>query len=141
MEERTTGDLQRGLLEQPDLDAYLKENQPYFLEGEFTQLLTEIYHRRRISKAALARKAGMSEVYLHQLFSGRRAPSRDRLLCLCAAMGATLEETQQLLRRIAYAQLYPRLRRDAVISHGLVHGKTPVQINEDLAAAGEKTLF
>ena len=139
--EKSTGDLQRGLMEEPDLNTYLKKNRPYFFDGQLTQLLTELYRRRHISKAALARKAGMSEVYLHQVFSGRRVPSRDRLLCLCIAMGTTLEETQQLLLRTAYAQLYPRLRRDAVISHGLVHGKTLGEINEALMAAGEITLF
>ena len=139
--EKSTGDLQRGLMEEPDLNTYLKKNRPYFFDGQLTQLLTELYRRRHISKAALARKAGMSEVYLHQVFSGRRVPSRDRLLCLCIAMGTTLEETQQLLLRTAYAQLYPRLRRDAVISHGLVHGKTLGEINEALMAAGERTLF
>ncbi|HJB99502.1 MAG TPA: helix-turn-helix domain-containing protein [Candidatus Flavonifractor merdavium] len=141
MMEKSTGDLQRGLMEEPDLNTYLKKNRPYFFDGQLTQLLTELYRRRHISKAALARKAGMSEVYLHQVFSGRRVPSRDRLLCLCIAMGTTLEETQQLLLRTAYAQLYPRLRRDAVISHGLVHGKTLGEINEALMAAGERTLF
>ena len=139
--EKSTGDLQRGLMEEPDLNTYLKKNRPYFFDGQLTQLLTELYRRRHISKAALARKAGMSEVYLHQVFSGRRVPSRDRLLCLCIAMGTTLEETQQLLLRTAYAQLYPRLRRDAVISHGLVHGKTLGEINEALMAAGARTLF
>ena len=139
--EKSTGDLQRGLMEAPDLNTYLKKNRPYFFDGQLTQLLTELYRRRHISKAALARNAGMSEVYLHQVFSGRRVPSRDRLLCLCIAMGTTLEETQQLLLRTAYAQLYPRLRRDAVISHGLVHGKTLGEINEALMAAGERTLF
>ena len=139
--EKSTGDLQRGLMEEPDLNTYLKKNRPYFFDGQLTQLLTELYRRRHISKAALARKAGMSEVYLHQVFSGRRVPSRDRLLCLCIAMGTTLEEAQQLLLRTAYAQLYPRLRRDAVISHGLVHGKTLGEINEALMAAGERTLF
>ena len=139
--EKSTGDLQRGLMEEPDLNTYLKKNRPYLFDGQLTQLLTELYRRRHISKAALARKAGLSEVYLHQVFSGRRVPSRDRLLCLCIAMGTTLEETQQLLLRTAYAQLYPRLRRDAVISHGLVHGKTLGEINEALMAAGERTLF
>ena len=32
----------------------------------------------------------MSEVYLHQVFSGRRSPSRDRLLCLCLGLAVSL---------------------------------------------------
>ena len=141
MQEKSTDDLRQELMERPDLDTYLKENQASFVQDDITGQLAAYFERGNQSKAALARKAGMSEVYLHQVFSGRRVPSRDRLLCLCIAMGTTLEETQQLLLRTAYAQLYPRLRRDAVISHGLVHGKTLGEINEALMAAGERTLF
>ena len=32
----------------------------------------------------------MSEIYLHQIFAGRRTPSRNRLLCLCYGLGATV---------------------------------------------------
>lgn len=83
----------------------------------------------------------MSEVYLHQVFSGRRNPSRDRLLCLCIGLGATLEETQDLLKRASYAQLYPKSKRDAVIIHGLLHKKELNDINDTLFSENEKTLF
>ena len=48
-------------------------------------------------KAELARRSGISEVYLHQVFAGRRNPSRDRLLCICVGLGITLDETQRML--------------------------------------------
>ena len=83
----------------------------------------------------------MSEVYLHQVFSGRRKPSRDRLLCICIGMGATLEETQRLLEQATYAQLYPRIKREAILCHGIVHHTPLSEINETLFAENEKTLF
>ena len=83
----------------------------------------------------------MSEVYLHQVFSGRRKPSRDRLLCLCIGLEATLEETQQLLKRATYAQLYPKVKRDAIISHGILHKTSLTEINDKLFSENEKTLF
>ena len=83
----------------------------------------------------------MSEVYLHQVLSGRRNPSRDRLLCLCLVLGATLEGTQTLLQCARYAQLYPKNRRDAIISHGIIHHTDPGEINDKLFSENEKTLF
>lgn len=97
--------------------------------------------RKAVSKAALARKSGMSEVYLHQVFSGRRNPSRDRLLCLCIGLEATLEETQCLLKQSAYAQLYPKSKRDAIITYGILHHMELHAINDKLFAENEKTLF
>ena len=94
MEEKSTGDLRRELMEQDSIDTYIKANQTLFTDKSVAELLTELYEQKDLTKAELARRASMSEVYLHQVFSGRRNPSRDRLLCLCVGLGATLEETQ-----------------------------------------------
>lgn len=83
----------------------------------------------------------MSEVYLHQVLSGRRNPSRDRLLCLCLVLGTELEETQTLLQSAGYARLYPKVRRDAVIIHALIHRTDLNEVNDKLFAENEKTLF
>lgn len=141
MKEKTTGDLRSELMSTSDIDSYLSENQPYFSEESISELLMEMYRKRSISKAALARKAGMSEVYLHQVFSGRRNPSRDRLICLCIGLEASLEETQQVLKLAGYAQLYPKSRRDAIILYGLIHRTELSDINDKLFSENEKTLF
>lgn len=141
MQEKSTDDLNRELMEQSDLGAYLSQNQHFFDDHTVAEHLAALYEQKSVTKAALARSAGMSEVYLHQVFSGRRKPSRDRLICLCIGLEASLEETQQLLRLAGYAPLYPRLRRDAMISFSLLH-HMPLQIlNDKLFAENEKTLF
>ncbi len=139
--EASTNDLKCGLMQEANLESYLVQNQEAFSEQGIAQTLNEMYHNTKMSKAALARQAGMSEVYLHQVFSGRRMPSRDRLLCLCISMGADLEQTQQILRQAAYGYLYPRHRRDAIICHGIVHHTPLAEINDNLFSANEKTLF
>ena len=104
-------------------------------------LLTELYEKKSLTKAALARQAGMSEVYLHQVFAGRRNPSRDRLLCLCIGLEATLEETQELLKQCGFAQLYPKDRRDAIILYGILNGMDLFGVNDKLFAENEETLY
>ena len=141
MKEKSTSDLNEELMSESDIDTYISHNQKIFTKRDISELLNQLYDKKTISKAALARKAGMSEVYLHQVFSGRRKPSRDRLICLCLGMGANLEETQQLLRQAAYAQLYPRNKRDAIISHGILHHTELSAINDKLFAENEKTLL
>ena len=91
MEKKDTNDLRQELMEAGDIDSYLRENQESFATAPVAGLLMEIYEQKNLSKAALARGAGMSEVYLHQVFAGRRNPSRDRLLCLCIGLSATVE--------------------------------------------------
>ena len=100
----------------------------------------EIAARCGFSKATLARLANMSEVYVYQVFAGRRHPTRDRLLALCVGLGATLDETQVILRQAAWGELYPRIERDAIIAHGIVHGASLNEINNSLGARGEEPL-
>ena len=141
MEKKSTGDLSQELMNQPNLDAYIHANQESFLECSITELLSRLYAQKAVSKADLARRAGISEVYLHQVFSGRRRPARDRLVCICIGLQATLEETQGLLKQAGYAQLYPKNKREAIIAHGIVHHTPLGEINDKLFVENEKTLF
>ncbi|MCI8525482.1 MAG: helix-turn-helix domain-containing protein [Oscillospiraceae bacterium] len=140
MEEKDTDDLQQELMGSSDIQAYLSENESRFVEADVLEQLEWMRRRSGLSKAALARKADMSEVYLYQVLASRRTASRDRLLCLCIALGASLEEVQRLLKRASCAQLYPRVRRDAIISHGLIHRRSLQEVNETLFAANEQSL-
>lgn len=141
MESKTTDDLNQELMSDAGIDTYIKNNQALFSDKGLAVLLAELRERHHVTKNALARKAGMSEVYLHQVLSGRRNPSRDRLLCLCFGLGTALEETQTLLRQASYARLDPKVKRDAIIIHGIVHQIGLEAVNDKLFEENEKTLY
>ena len=138
---KNTDDLRQELIESPDLDQFLTDNQEDFDGGRIGEMLNALFQKHRISKAALARLSGMSEVYLHQVFAGRRNPSRSRLLCLCFGLDATVEETQLLLKHCGHAQLYPKNRRDAIILYGLANNMDLFDINDKLFRENEETLY
>ncbi len=138
---KDTNDLRQELMEAADLDRFLAENQENFENGSVCDLLRQLFRKRKISKATLAKQSGMSEVYLHQVFAGRRNPSRNRLLCLCFGLTATLEETQELLKQCGLAQLYPKNKRDAILLYGIVNGMDLFAVNDKLFAENEETLY
>lgn len=138
---KDTNNMQQELMSAPDLDRFLSENQDNFLSGNILDLLNALFQKRSISKAALAKQSGMSEVYLHQVFAGRRNPSRSRLICLCFGLSATLDETQELLKQGGFAQLFPKNRRDAIIIYGLVNSASLFEVNDKLFSEGEETLY
>ncbi len=141
MQDKSTDDLRQELMESPDLEQYLAENDAFFSSKDAAAMLNQLFKKCGLSKAALAKRSGMSDIYLHQIFSGRRNPSRSRLLCLCIGLGASLEETQELLKLCGLAQLYPKLRRDAIIIYGLTHRLSLISINDSLFSSDEETLF
>lgn len=138
---KETDDLRKELAEASGLEKYLAENRSSFSLESTANALSRLIEEKGISKAALARESGMSEIYLYQILSGRRSPSRNRLVCLCFGLNIGVDETQELLRLSGAAQLYPRIRRDAIIIYGLSHGMTLFDVNDKLFEQNEETLF
>lgn len=141
MKQKSTDGLQQELMDSPDLTQFLSRNQEQFVNRSVAESLNRLLQQKNISKAALAKQSGMSEIYLHQIFAGRRNPSRNRLLCLCYGLGASIDETQELLKLSGMAQLYPKLKRDAIIYYGLLHQLDLFEINDRLFDENEETLF
>ena len=141
MNSKNTDDLRQELMQSPNLDEFLSDNEENFSSESISDILNRLLIKKNLSKAALAKQSGISEVYLHQIFAGRRNPSRNRLLCLCYGLGASLDETQELLKLCGAAQLYSKNRRDAIIIYGIVRDITLFEINDKLFSEDEETLF
>ena len=93
---KNTQDLERDLFRDSSIEAFVRENEDRFVEPAAGPMMERMYQARKersVTTAELARRAGMSDVYLHQVFSGKRKPSRDRVLCFCVGLDATVEET------------------------------------------------
>ena len=140
MKGKTTGELLEELMEPGSFSSYLSRNREQMLHPNVGRELDKFCRGQKLSKAAVARRSGVSEVYLHQVLAGKRSPSRDRLLCLCIGLSAGVEESQKLLRQVGFAQLDPRITRDALILYGLSRGQSLPQINGALLVQGEKAL-
>ena len=141
VQKTSTDDLNKKLKNAASLKQFLEKNDQEFQTESIPELLAGLIQQKGIRKATLSRQAGMSEVYLHQILSGKRIPSRNRLICLCFGLQATEEETQQLLKHCRCSPLYPKIRRDAILLFGLNHGMDLFEINDQLFDAGEETLF
>ncbi len=137
---KKTADLEQELAQTMEMGTFLRENQTEFVSYELADVLEDMIRRKGVSKAETARQAQMSDIYLFQILSGRRRPSRDRLICICIGLGCSLEETRDLLRKCRYADLYVRDRRDAMIMFGLQKGQSLGALNDALYAADEDTL-
>ena len=140
MNEKNTDTLQQELMSTNNLDRFLTENDASFRDVPLQEAIQRIFDEKGMSKAQLAKQSGISEVYLHQLFSGRRFPSRSRLLCLCFGLGATVDEAQSLLQQARHAPLYSRDRRDAIIIFALSHHMTLFEVNYKLFTENLDTL-
>lgn len=74
MDDKSTDDLIGELMSKPSFEAYLHANEPFFSERGVAELLAQLYETKDLTKAELARRASISEVYLHQVFAGGGIP-------------------------------------------------------------------
>ena len=124
-----------------NFDRFIHDHKNCFTAPSVPDVLNQYLKASPMSKASLARAAGLSEVYLHQILSGKRLPSRDRVLSLCLALQMPLSEVQQLLTECSYAGLYVYRQRDAVIIYAIVNHWDVYRLNEKLIELGEAPLF
>ncbi len=137
---KSTKELMDELIKAHSIGDYLKANSEYMVSSDLSVYLSNILEKMGLVKSAVIKKSELSEVMGYQIFSGVRKPSRDSLICICTAMGLSLEETQSLLKVAQFAQLYAKNKRDSIIIKGILTNQTVIQINEYLYESGEATL-
>ena len=116
------------------------KNQVIFIERNLPAILASLYRNIPLKKIEVAARAGICSTHLHQIFSGVRHPTREKLICVCIGMELNPEEVQQVLEEAEYAGLSERIKREAIILYGLSQHWTLSEINYVLEKEGEKKL-
>ena len=140
MKRKPTDELLKQLSETKKLDDYLKENKEFMLDSPLCERLNQLIKEKQCSKIEAIKGAELNEIYGYQIFSGKRIPSRDKLLCLAVGMKLSLEETQTLLKTAGFAPLYPKHERDSILIFGIQGKSTVPQINMMLYERNQQTI-
>ncbi|NLI52875.1 MAG: helix-turn-helix domain-containing protein [Clostridiales bacterium] len=107
----------------------------------FHEYLRQLCQSRGEIAEHVIERAGLDRAYGHQLFGGRRKPSRDKVIQLAFGFGLNVEETQQLLKIAREPFLYPRLKRDAVIIYCITQNMGVTETQSLLVDFGLQPLF
>lgn len=138
-EEHLTEDLLMRLLAASSPDDYLEEG--FTAERSLAGYLHEVLAAKRLKRADVYRASGLNSTVVYDAFSGKSCLGRDNALMVAFGLGCTLRETQRLLKLAGAAELYPKVRRDAIIIWCIDHGLTREACDDELWRLGEKTLL
>lgn len=138
MNDRTTNDLEQELSSCAQLHSFLENNQANMKEAAVHEYLKKVMEEKGLSRTTVISKSGLNDIYAYQIFSGKRKPSRDKLLCLCFGMELSVEEVQTFLRDCGYVPLYVKRRRDSIILFALLKKMSLLELNELLYEEGEE---
>ena len=140
MPKKSTTNLENELKSCDTLESFLKRNLDELSTASLAEQLQTLIASKGLTRAGVVKASNLNEVYAYQIISGARRPSRDKLLCLCIAMKATLDETRELLVRGGFAPLYVRSQRDSIIIFAISHGETILELNNNMHDHGEPLL-
>ena len=137
---KTTNELNHEIYAATDIDDYLTDNKSSFLSETLTEHLNGLLARKNLTRADVVRRAQLEKSYIYQIFSGKRFPSRDKLISVAFGLNLSADETQTMLKVSGYKELYARSRRDAVILFALRQNNTLLETNEMLYKHGLELL-
>lgn len=138
--EKTTGDLENEIKSSNSADEYLIQNSDYLLKQGISGVLNEALFRAGMSVSQVVKRSGLTRSHVYHIFSGKRMPSRDKLIAIAFGLGLDCDETNALLKKCRFAQLYSKDARDAMIMFNLTHSKDIDETNNDLEKRGFELL-
>lgn len=118
----TTEELLKLLFKEKSLEHFLRRNESAYQNITFSEYLSSWCKSHGEVPEHVIRRANLEKSFGHQLFSGKRKPSRDTVIQLAFAMGADVDTAQEMLRIARKSLLYPRIKRDTVIIYCLHNG-------------------
>lgn len=140
MEYKSTGELTHEITNSTDVEDYLKKNKKHLLTQCLSEYLNMLLSEKELSRADVVRNSLLDRVYVYQIFSGKKTPSRDKLIALAFGLCLSDGETQKLLKLSGNRELYARDERDVLILFALQRKKTIFEVNELLFSHNFTTL-
>ncbi len=137
--ERLTSELLDQLLRAPTPEAYLDEG--LAIDRTLPDYLEQLRAAKGLKRSEIIRASGINATFVYDVFKGKSRLGRDKAIMLALGMGCSLEETQRLLRLDDVAELWPKVRRDAIIIWCVKHGYSRIQTDDELYRLGERTLL
>ena len=120
--EKATDEMLNELETADDYESFAAKNNDIFVKGSIADYLNKLLAEKNIPLKEAVKSSGIERVYAYHIFSGKKIPSRDKLLAIAIGMKLTAEEAQALLKHTCNRPLYPKDERDSVILYALMNG-------------------
>lgn len=143
MDESTTKQLESVLA---DIDSEKKMalfmQDPKVTDGfnTFPEYFESLEAVKAIGSVELIHKSSLERSYYYQIMKGTRKPGRDKVIRLCLAAGLNLRETTRALELSGNATLYPKRRRDIILTVAINQKAGVINTNLLLDKYGESPL-
>ncbi|MCD7778404.1 MAG: XRE family transcriptional regulator [Clostridiales bacterium] len=137
---KSTGDLLKELSKDNDLKYFINSNADSFTSSTLSQYLNELLCEKNINKTKAIEKSNLNNIYAYEIFSGKKKPSRNKLIQLAFGMELDLKSVQRLLKTAGLSELYVRYKRDSIIAFAFNNSLSLFECEELLETMGEEPI-
>lgn len=138
--EKSTEDLLNEIKQTDEIQKFIERNDDEFLSKPLHEVIAEIIKDKKLKKSDVVARSGLNRIYAYQILSGKRVPSRDKLIAFGFGLQLDLDETNKLLKRSGLSELYAKNKRDSIIIFAINSGKSIFSANELLFENGLEIL-
>ncbi len=82
------------LKKSPTVDDYIENENDNLVNMTLSEYLNKILSDRKLKTSDLVKLTGLDRTYTYQIMSGRKKPSRDKVIAICFALNMSFEDTQ-----------------------------------------------
>lgn len=122
LKEKATDDMLNELETAEDYESFAAKNRDIFVKGSIAEYLNRLLAEKNMPLKEAVKNSGIERIYAYHIFSGKKIPSRNKLIAIAIGMHLSAEETQALLKHTCNRPLYPKDERDAVILYAIMNG-------------------
>lgn len=126
---KSTDELTHEIQEAGDIISYFEHNREEMQINSFSEYLEQWLAKKQVTRAEVVRWSNLNKAYVYQIFSGKKYPSRDKVIALAFGLHLTAQEAQTLLKQAGYRELYPRDPRDALLLFAFSKHMTILEAN------------
>lgn len=127
---KNTDELTHEIQMADDIVSYFEKNRDEMQVCSLPEYLQEWLERKELTRADVVRHSNLNKAYVYQIFSGKKFPSRDKVIALAFGLQLTVGEAQSLLKQAGHRELYPRDPRDALLLFAFSKKMSIIDANE-----------
>lgn len=143
MDESTTTQLENilaNISSEKQMEEFMEHPKVTDSFHSFPKYFESLESVQTLGSGELIKRSSLERSYYYQIMKGTRSPGRDKVLRLCLAAGLTLRETTRALELSGNAPLYPKNRRDIILTVAINQKAGVIDANLLLSKYGEEPL-
>ena len=143
MDESTTTQLENilaNISSEKQMEEFMEHPKVTDIFHSFPKYYESLESVQALGSGELIKRSSLERSYYYQIMKGTRSPGRDKVLRLCLAAGLTLRQTTRALELSGNAPLYPKNRRDIILTVAINQKAGVIDANLLLSKYGEEPL-